>query len=359
MRKSCWALGLVLLAVGSASGQEKEGEGGAPIPLPFTRNALKTMYKKGLLIRYLKTINVKGQPAKRQFIFNHVVDHSSKGYLVRTLTFDQDGRAIGKPEEPRAIPYRVESQTFRTAQSYKYTEVMIGKRRHTAHEYRYKINLGGLPAWRSVWYSGKKRGLLLKTMLRPAGAPGQKTFTTLEIMAMPSSLGGPKVPVGAPQGNLPWTDAEIMATWPAGAHVEFEVVTKGADRKVVRYRLRRTMIAREDTCYVVREQLWNAKGEIEGDSGRPKLWVTWLGNLRRAPKSVLKKGKDAEIEAAGRKWACRVFTLGGKGAAQSITWHLSKDVPGLTVRYTSTREGMTATRTLAKVQLAGGPKPPK
>lgn len=350
MIKSCsWAsLAIVLLIGGLSFGQEEEEpNNGDPIPLPFTRSALKVMYKKGLLIRYARTVQNPGKRPVRTYVFNEVLDHNAKGYSIRTLTFNAAGTAIGKPAKPQAIPYRVESKTFRVAKKYKYERIRIGKKEYSAHRYSYSITLGGRPGWRTVWYSGKHRGLLLKTMTQPGGDLGKKAFTLVEILAIPGELGGPKI-VGARQGNLPWSDAAIIKAWPKGGSVEFQVKISDSKKKTVTQRLLRTMMGRERSCYVVREQLWDEKDKQLGDAGRPRLWDTWLGKLRSAPKKLVKKKLDREIEAAGRKWPCKVYTLEGK---QKVTWYLSKEIPGLTVRYVSEREGRKVDRTLTKVSL--------
>ena len=343
-----FALAFALALGGFVHAQDEAPNGGDPIPLPFTRSALKGMYKTGLLLRYVRTTYQQGKAPRQELVFNQVVEHSGKGYLVRTLVFNEAGNAIGKPAKPQAIPYQVESKTFRSAKAYKYEQVRLGKQEHTAHKYAYQVKLGGHPGWRTVWYSGKHRGLLLKTMNQPTGEVGRKNYQTLELLEIPAKLRGKKETVGAPQGNLPWTDEEIMKAWPEGGWVEFEVKTKNKEGKQT-LRLKRTMVGREPSCYVVREQLWDEKGKPKGDTGRPRLWVTWLREIRTAPRSVLKKKLDAEVEAAGRKWPCKVFTLQGKN--QTITWYLSTEVPGLTVRYVSERAGQKVDRLLSKLGI--------
>ncbi len=301
------------------------------------------MYKTGLLMRYVRTTYQKGQAPRQELVFNQVVDHSGKGYLIRTLTFDAAGNAIGKPSKPQAIPYQVESKTFRTAKGYTYEQLRLGKEEHSAHRYTYMVKMGSLPASRTVWYSGKHRGLLLKTTSQPTGEFGK----TLELLEIPAKLRGKKETVGGPQGNLPWSDAQIMKAWPQGGWVEFEVKTKGKEGKQT-LRLKRTMMGREASCYIVREQLWDEKGNPKGDAGRPRLWITWLRDVRMAPTSGIKKMLDKEVEAAGRKWPCKVFQVQGR---ETITWYLSKEVPGLTVRFLSERGGVKVERTLSKVGL--------
>lgn len=352
IKTPAFAFALVLACGAFAQGQEEEPNGGDPIPLPFTRSALKGMYKTGLLLRYVRTTYQQGKAPRQEFVFNRVVEHSGKGYLVRTLVFNDAGNAIGKPSKPQAVPYQVESKTFRSAKVYKYEQIRLGRKEHTAHKYAYQVKLANRPGWRTVWYSGKYRGLLLKTMSQPTGEVGRKNYQTLELVEIPAKLRGQKEKIGGAQGNLPWTDEEILKAWPEGGWVEFEVKTKNKQGKQT-LRLKRTMIGREASCYVVREQLWDAKGKLKGDTGRPRLWVTWLRDVRSAPKSVIKKKLDREVEAAGRKWPCKVYSLEGK---QKITWYLSKEVPGLTVRYVSDRAGQKVDRLLSKVgiPLPGG-----
>lgn len=344
LKNSALGAALVLLSSALASAQDASDE---PIPLPYTRDALKVVYKKGLSLRYVRTTYRKGKPPRRETVLNQVIDHSGKGYLVRTMTFDAAGNAIGKPAQPQAIPYRIESKTFRSAKSYAYERVRLGKEEHSAHKYAYEVQLAGHPGWRTVWYSGKHRGLLLKTITRPTGELGQKNYQTLELVEVPAKLRGASEPVGDPQGNLPWSDAEILAAWPEGGWVEFEVKTKTAQGKQT-LRLKRTMIGREPTCYVVREQLWDEEGKLKGDAGRPRLWFTWLRELRLAPTTSVEKLLDRELEAAGRKWPCKVFKVKGP---RTVTYYLSKEIPGLTVRYMSEREGVKVERTLSKVGL--------
>jgi hypothetical protein len=348
MSKSWWASSLLVptllvLSLGVARGQDEEPNNGEPIPLPFTRSALKGMYKKGLLLRYQQTVHQRGKRPAKTFILNEVMSHSGKGYSVRTLNFNAAGTAIGKPKAPQSVPYRVESKTFRVAKQYAYERIRIAKKERSAHKYVYEIKLGGRPATRTVWYSGKHRGLLLKTVVRPAGNIGKSNYTVLKLMAIPGKLGGPKV-MGAPQGNLPWSDKEIMQAWPQGGWVEYEVKTSG--KKSQTLRLKQTLMGRERSCYYMREQLWASEGGKPKETGRPRLWDTWLGKVRSAPKSALKKKLDKEVEAAGRKWPCKVFAIEGK---QTITWYLSKEVPGLTVRYVSQRKGEKVDRLLSKV----------
>lgn len=343
MSKFGWAAALVVLSLGIARAQD-EPNGGDPIPLPFTRSGLKVIYKKGLLLRYQKTVKRRGKKPLKSFVFNEVMSHDGKGYTVRTLVFSASGTVQGKPQHPQKIPYRVESKTFRAAKEYAYERVKIGKRKESAHKYVYEVKQGGRPVIRTVWYSGKHRGLLLKTDVR---APGDRdNYTVLELMAIPGKLGGPKV-IGAPQGNLPWKDEAIMKAWPQGGWAEYEVKTSGGGKKAQTLRLKQTLLGRERSCYYMREQLWAGEGKPK-ETGRPRLWDTWLGALRSAPKSAVEKKLDKEIEAAGRKWPCKVFTIKGK---KTVTWYLSKEVPGLTVRYVSKGKGGKVERTLSKIGL--------
>lgn len=304
----------------------------APEPTPpYTAEDLRKLYRPGLILRYGRRVLAKGKE-QRFLVYQEVVDAGKAGYAISSLTFGPQGVALGnEPPKPRPMPYRVIPEMFSSAKRMQEGKIQVPAGSFPSVQYSYRVEVGGKPAWRHVWYSKQHPGLMLKSMLQPTGKIGRKSSITLELTQLPRQLGGEPL-MGSAQGALPWSDFEISRRWAPKARAAWATKVEDPQAGARELVVEQTMLQHNAYCYVLRQRVLQGD-QVKQDVARPQLWGNFLAKIRWADREQLEVSEEVEVQAAGKTWRCRAYRL--RDGEVTLTYHLSLEVPGLTVRYES------------------------